>query len=112
MYGVLAWAIAGPATLADPDTTVVGLYLAAAALCILSFFVPRLISSRGSSLAEERAAGAMRASIVQWAMLEAVAILGLVAGLLRENSFFYFPLGVVAFLGILLSRPTSDDSHF
>ena len=112
MYGIVAWAVAGAPEIASPDSFVVGLYLAGGAICVLSFFLPRFISPAEAATSSDTSNGVMRASIIQWAMLEAAAVLGLVAGLLRENSFFYFPMGAVAFLGILLSRPISDDSRF
>lgn len=51
------------------------------------------------------------ASIVRWAVYEAVGIFGLVIGFLRHEPWTFVPFGAVAILLLLTARPDLDELH-
>lgn len=119
IYGVVAAVVAKTMTAtvaggaANPIVLVLG--VVALMMALMAIFVPRAAmrrsEERGSIAPPDPSAppsvppNVFTALIIRWAMLEAVAILGLVAALITADPRAFIPLGVVAIAGMLLSYP-------
>ncbi|HEY0592330.1 MAG TPA: hypothetical protein VGF40_11225 [Thermoanaerobaculia bacterium] len=119
IYGVVAAVVAKTMTAtvaggaANPIVLVLG--VAALVMAVMAIFVPRAAMRRGGERAPiappdpsappSVPPNVFTALIIRWAMLEAVAILGLVAALIIADPRAFIPLGAVAIAGMLLSYP-------
>jgi hypothetical protein len=128
IYGIIVWLLRNPG---DPPTTAAAVlpilrpvfYAFGLLEFLLSFVLRRRLggslgagsTALGSSMPASgrvppAANGGGKAApppgaILGWALLESVAILGLVLGLLGRGLIDAFPLLLLAFLGMLLQRP-------
>ena len=89
----------------DPTSNPVVLALAAAALgsLVVSFAIPARL------LSVERSEGRVRtAYVIRWALLESVAIYGLLAAMLTRDVRIFYAFGAVAVAGMLLAFPSEE----
>lgn len=118
IYAVIAFVVPAEHDAAGGGSTapaILALQIAGAAVLLAAWFVPGALlrrsseeAMRGAPARPDGAAVPPKTSVallVRWALLEAVAILGLLAAFIGQDSRFFVPFGVVALAGMLLAFP-------
>lgn len=112
IYGVVLWQIAVMREKTEPQSIeqlaanpiVLVLALMAVLSMVMAFTIPNMLV-RGRELTPEL----IRVrSIVQWALIETVAIYGLVAGFIVQDARIFVAFASVAILGFLLTFPSAE----
>lgn len=114
IYGAVLWQIAVTWGETEPQSIellganpyVLVLALIALISMAMAFTIPNVMM-RGRELTPD----VIRVrSIVQWALIETVAIYGLVAGFIVQDARVFVAFGSVAILGFLLTFPSAERS--
>ncbi|HVR42334.1 MAG TPA: hypothetical protein VMS56_02715 [Thermoanaerobaculia bacterium] len=108
-YAFLAWLIVPAREDADPaswiaNPVVVALHLVGFSALLASSIVPGLMARRLSGEAAAR-----QAWIVRWALLESIAIFGLVLALFLRDARAFLLLGFLSLAGLALAYPHHDN---
>ena len=123
IYGVLAFVIppqAGTARTGFGNQTVLILYVAAALVLLTAVVFPRIMrrsaaANRDHTSSTQASAISQRAwvaNVIRWALLEAIAILGLMASMIDGSPMLFLPLGLIAAAGMILSYPAEAAPGF
>lgn len=120
IYGVVIWFVSQEWSATSGSEEILGhpvllpLAIAAIATLAMSFFIPTIMLRQGSPsrtpmspISELAVPDRVRtAFIIQWALLEAVAIYGLVASFLIQDLRPFLVFAGVAIVGLLLAFPS------
>ena len=113
LYGIIlkvlaqAWQEEAPKSiddlLANPTLMIIGIF-ALSSLVMALFVLPQLYARR-----RDHSSVALRQNlIVRWAMLESIAIFGLIGAFLVRDERVFYALGGLALFGMLLMFPSDE----
>lgn len=118
VYGILAYAsqrnfTLQPVSAALRRPIVLAIYLIALAVYAAAFLAPAAIARHGAAGGTPRSAASasLAATAVRFALLEAVAILGLAAAFVIHDWRLYLPAWALSLAGFARSSPWSGDAR-
>lgn len=113
LYGIIAFIVVRPAS--DVELTsflsspiAIALHVLALGMLMLSVVLPPVIAAKGASSA---AAAERTAWVVRWALIESVAVLGLMLAFLLRDPRAFLLLGIVSAAAMLLAYPRRTEAE-